>query len=834
MPDTNVTDPSRLEALASSGLLAGSDPALDRCARLAARLLGADAGLVTAVDAHRRVVVAAAGAAPGRGIDGGRCRDVVVTGAPVVVGDGAGDLGFAAYCGVPLHAPGGAVLGALCAAARGPRAWTDEDVAALADLAATLTAQLAHAQLRESDARFRGLVETTPAVSYIADFDDVAGLSYISPQIETLTGYPVARFTEEPEFWRTLVHPDDCERVFAQVEADWRAQRPFVCEYRFVDAGGRTVWVWERESIVRDTDDRAYCTHGVLLDVTSLREALATTEARLAAVVEAAPMILFAFDADGVLTLSEGKRLDALGLRPGELVGRSIYESVGHDAAFGATIERALAGESVSSVNEFGGLVFETYWAPRLRADGSVETVIGVATDVTDRRRDELRIAQLAYEDAVTGLPNRARLLEHLEAEIARARARDGHVVVLYGDLDRFKLVNDALGHAAGDALLREVGERLRAAVGDTGLLARHGGDEFVVVVGPEAAGDPRHAERLATRVMAALEAPFELQGTEFEVGASVGVARYPEHGADPDALLEHADSAMYQAKRDGRRRVAVSFEDAADSRDRLALTARLRRALAAGEFVLHYQPVFDLITGKPAWLEALIRWEHPGRGLVAPAEFIPHAEATGLIDELGAWVVDAACEQAASWHSLGLAPHISFNVAPGQLRRADLADSVAGAISRFGLDAGQFGVEVTESAVLEDAERARGTLQRLRDHGLQVAIDDFGASHSSLGRLRDLPVDRLKIDRSFLAGVPSEPEAAAMVTAVLTLAAGLGLKAVAEGVENDAQRRFLISEGCPLAQGFHLGRPAPAGEVTRLLLGVRPRLPGRRGALAR
>jgi diguanylate cyclase (GGDEF)-like protein/PAS domain S-box-containing protein len=829
--------PPRLQALERSGLLDGGHPAFDRFARLAARTLNAPIGLVSAVADDHCVLVAAFGAGE-RGlttpVEGALCRTVVETGAPLVVGDTraagvAGNLGLGAYCGVPMRAPTGEVLGALCAAAPTPRTWAPDDVAALADLSMTLTAELerrhvhaVHDKTRQTEARFRGLVETAPAVSYVAEYDDRGGLRYVSPQIEALTGYPKARFTEDPEFWRSIVHPDDRERVFAQVEEDWRAERPFTCEYRYLTADGRTVWVWEREVIVRDDEGRPLYTQGVVLDITSRREAedaLETTQAHMATVVEAAPMILFAFDADGTITLSEGKQLEALGSRPNQSVGRSIFEFVGEHPDHRRHVERALAGETFSAVTEFGGLVLDAYFTPRLGPTGAVEGVIAVCTDITDRRRDELRIAQLAYEDTVTGLPNRARLRERLEAEIERARALAGHVALLYIDLDRFKLVNDALGHAAGDALLRDVGERISAALDGAGMLARHGGDEFVVLLGPAHAGSRENAEHLAGRIMAALRPPFALRGAEFELGASVGVARYPEHGVDPDALLEHADAAMYQAKCDGRRRVRVFHADAEDSRQRLTLTARLRRALVADEFVLHYQPVFDLITGAPVSLEALIRWEHPEHGLVPPARFIPHAEETGFIDELGAWVIEAACEQAASWRTLGLAPQVSFNVAPGQLRRPDLADTVTAAIAARGLEPEQFGIEVTESAAVEDLDRARGTLQRLRDHGLRVAIDDFGASHSSLGRLRKLPVDLLKIDRSFLNDVPQDPEAAAIVTAVLALAAGLGLDAVAEGIETDGQRRFLVSEGWPLGQGFHLGRPLPAADTTRLLL---------------
>jgi diguanylate cyclase (GGDEF)-like protein len=437
----------------------------------------------------------------------------------------------------------------------------------------------------------------------------------------------------------------------------------------------------------------------------------------------------------------------------------------------------------------------------------------------------EYRVGQLAYEDVLTGLPNRVELRRRLDMELARAAEQGGRVSVIYVDLDRFKLVNDVLGHAAGDALLRQAVDRIDAATKGEGFVARYGGDEFVILLGVDEANRPGIANAVASRVVAALDRPFELNDEEFEIGAYAGIAHHPWHGATSELLLEHADAAMRQAKGAGRRRVHAYQAGADDTarREALTLSARLRRAIAENELVLHFQPIVDLASGAASAFEALVRWQHPERGLLLPGTFIPQVEDTRLIEELGAWVIEAVCDQSAAWHRLRLEPRISFNVAPRQLRQPGFADLVGRAIAARDLDPAWFLAEITESAALEDIDLAGGAVRRLQALGAGTAIDDFGADYSSLGRLRGLAFDVLKIDRSFLTEVSSDPKAAAVVTAILSLASGLGVAAVAEGVETDAQRHFLIRSGCAFAQGFGLHRPMPAAAATELLLAQGP-----------
>jgi diguanylate cyclase (GGDEF)-like protein len=435
-----------------------------------------------------------------------------------------------------------------------------------------------------------------------------------------------------------------------------------------------------------------------------------------------------------------------------------------------------------------------------------------------ERRRGEKEFAHLAFHDALTHLPNRAQLERALGAAIDT-----GKPAALLGiDLDGFKLVNDSLGHAAGDEILRQVARRLEDAIAGDGLLARHGGDEFALLIteldDADAEARLTRAKQLAERVLVAVRDPLSIDGTEFELDASIGVAIHPDDAVTPDDLLRHADTAMYQAKNTGQGLVEIYEAEQDDAHSRLQMSSRLRRAIANGELIVHYQPIVEPGTGRIAALEALARWEDPERGLIPPGEFIPFAEETGMIAEIGDRVVDLICEQAQRWREGGLAPAITFNVSPRQLREPDFAARLRDRIASTGLDPAGFTVEITESAMVGDPARVEPVLHELAATGMRLAMDDFGADHSSLGRLRTLPVNMLKIDRSLLDGVPLDKRASAIVASLLKLADALNLICVVEGVETEEQRSFLVGQGCPLAQGFGLGRPGPLDATTLLL----------------
>jgi diguanylate cyclase (GGDEF)-like protein/PAS domain S-box-containing protein len=442
----------------------------------------------------------------------------------------------------------------------------------------------------------------------------------------------------------------------------------------------------------------------------------------------------------------------------------------------------------------------------------------GIVQDVTERKEQEARIEHLAYHDALTGLPNRTMLTDRLAQALAQAQRRELESAVLFIDLDRFKLVNDSLGHAAGDALLQEVARRLRAALREDDTVARVGGDEFQVVL-PQISG-PTDAAHVAEKLMNVLAVPFMLEGQELHVTASLGLSLFPRDGTTGDLLLKYADMALYAAKGEGRNAYRFfSPEMNAHAHGRLRLENDLRRAIDRGELELHYQPQLDLATGRVNAIEALVRWRHPTKGLVSPNAFIPMAEETGLVLGLGEWVLNEACRQVAHWHARGLGPlRVAVNISARQLQRPGLDGAVRRALAASGLPPPCLELEITESSMMLDPHHAQGVLQSLRELGVQLSIDDFGTGWSSLAYLKRLPLDRLKIDRSFIGGIPQDVDDAAIVETIIVMTHKLGLRVIAEGVETAAQRQQLLEQGCDEMQGFLLARPVPAAELPALL----------------
>jgi diguanylate cyclase (GGDEF)-like protein len=443
-------------------------------------------------------------------------------------------------------------------------------------------------------------------------------------------------------------------------------------------------------------------------------------------------------------------------------------------------------------------------WLP----DGSVLTT---HEDITDRRQSEAKVAFMAHHDLLTGLANRTFFMEKLEEAGARLRRRGEAFTVFMLDLDRFKDVNDSLGHPAGDALLKETAQRLHSSLRETDVLARLGGDEFAILQGGER--DQRDAAiMLAARIIEVIARPFELDGRKVIVGTSIGIALAPQDGVDPDELLKKADLALYRTKSEGRN--GFNFfnpEMTAEADARHRLENELREALAREQFELHYQTVVDVATREPRGAEALVRWRHPIRGLIAPDRFISLAEDTGLIVQLGAWILQKACTDAASWP-----PHmkLAVNLSPVQFRKGDVLDLILCALVDAGLPPERFEIEITESVLLENEANYRDLLQQLKNIGISIVLDDFGTGYSSLGYLTTFPVDKIKIDKAFTQGLLERADCAAVVASVLTLARGLDIATTAEGVETEEQFEMLQAAGVNLAQGYLFGRPCPASEL--------------------
>jgi diguanylate cyclase (GGDEF)-like protein len=449
-------------------------------------------------------------------------------------------------------------------------------------------------------------------------------------------------------------------------------------------------------------------------------------------------------------------------------------------------------------------------------ADGSC---VAVHQDVTVQRAAEARIAYLARHDALTGLANRAVLREELQRQLLRC-ARGEDLAVLYLDLDQFKPVNDSHGHGVGDGLLREVACRLRGCARETDLVARLGGDEFAVV--QCGVPQPSSSRQLARRIVDALAEPVDVAGLRLHIGTSVGVAVAPFDGEDPDTLLKHADLALYRAKADGRGTLRY-FEPEMDRRanERRVLEAELREALETGQFFLEYQPQLRLDETAVSGVEALLRWRHPVRGRVSPADFVPLAEETGLIVPIGRWVLEQACRDATAWPDT---LRVAVNASAVQFRHGALLRDVMHALQLSGLPPQRLEVEVTESVMLQDQEQSVALLHRLRELGVRIAMDDFGTGYSSLSTLHRFPFDRIKIDRSFVADLEHRADARSIVRAVAGLGRSLGIATTIEGVENEAQLAIARLEGCAEVQGFIYSRPRPACEIADFVAHFDPR----------
>jgi diguanylate cyclase (GGDEF)-like protein/PAS domain S-box-containing protein len=473
-------------------------------------------------------------------------------------------------------------------------------------------------------------------------------------------------------------------------------------------------------------------------------------------------------------------------------------------------------------IHEDGSVRYVVEQAYPIRdADGTPYMVQGLIFDVTNRKSAE-ELAFLAYHDRLTGLPNRQLFEEMLGVALARARRTNTSVAVLFVDLDHFKAVNDTLGHHAGDLLLTEMAERLRPCLRETDLVCRRSGDEFLMFLGdldPVRDHAVVQAELVAERMVAALKQPFDLDGRSYRGSASLGISMFPHDAHEIGPLLEHADEAMYHVKRHHRGTHAVwAGPDGARDDIGASITARIRRAVEEQDWVLHWQPIVDLATGTPVAAEGLIRWRDLSGGLVAPGDFLPLAEEMGLIEAIGDWVLQELCRQRVVWAEQGIDLRLSVNLSPRQLWSAHLADKVLTQLREAGVDPHDVILEVGEPVAMADPERAQRVLHELRSWGLGLAIDDFGQAQSSLARLRNLPADLLKIDRSFVAGVHLDPRQQGVVQAAVGLAQHLGVTAAAIGVESEEEAVFLREAGVELAQGFLFGRPGPAEDLAAAL----------------
>ena len=556
-------------------------------------------------------------------------------------------------------------------------------------------------------------------------------------------------------------------------------------------------------------------------------EALQISQGRLSSLVSLSSDWIWEQDAELRFTyLSEGLK-HATGVDPAGLLGqrRQLDKVADLPADVVAEHERRLAErlpfrDLVYCIESRAGhgAYINVSGEPIFDAEGQFKGYRGVGRDVTHQRLAEQQVLKLARYDALTNLPNRNMFIDELERTLARSRRSGDGFALFFIDLDRFKNINDSLGHGAGDRLLQVMATRLRELLRDSDLVARLGGDEFVVLL--EGGTEPSALAGVARKALAAIAEPVLIDDRSFQVTGSVGISLYPQDGCDAATLLKHADAAMYLAKDCGKNNFQFyTAQLAAQSAQQFALESDLRAALQRDELQLHYQPKVRLADGAMIGMEALLRWMHPQRGLLAPGAFISLAEDSGLILPIGLWVLGAACRQIRAWRDTGLhVPRCAINLSARQFVTDTLVEDVARALAAHGLEAGALEVEITESVLMADPQRANRTLLGLHELGVRIAIDDFGTGYSSLAYLKRFPAQTVKIDRSFVSGLPDDRDDAAITQAVIAMAHSLGLEVVAEGVETQAQLEHLRGLGCDEAQGYLIGRPMAAALLQQRL----------------
>jgi diguanylate cyclase (GGDEF)-like protein/PAS domain S-box-containing protein len=698
-----------------------------------------------------------------------------------------------------------------------------------------LTARVrAEERLREAEGRYRTLVEQIPAVTYIQEPIESShpkAVTYMSPQYETMLGYPPESEVLDEEHWLRTLHPEDRERVLAEEVRTDETGEPFEVEYRMIARDGRVVWVRDQAMLVRDEEDRPLYWQGVQFDITERKEieaALLESEERFRYMVQNSSDVITLVAADGTIRYVSPAIERVLGYSREERVGGNALDLV-HPGDVARARRLFAEGRSNPGVplsieirmrHKDGSWRYVEVTGTNLLEDPSAGAVVLNSRDVTERKALEEQLQHQAFHDALTGLPNRALFSDRLQHAVSRTQRRGAKLAVLFMDLDNLKLINDSLGHKAGDELLVGVAERLRTSLRAEDTAARLGGDEFAVLL--EDLAHVGEATRAAERIADKLRAPFALGERETFVTASIGVAIGGGTIKLPEELLRDADMAMYRAKHSGKACYAV-FEEAMSARalERLELGNDLRRALEREEFAVHYQPKLSLATGQIVGFEALVRWEHPERGHMLPGQFVPLAEETGLIVPIGRWVLREACRQAKVWQRRFPSDPplvVCANLSARQLRDPALYQTVAHVLEEAELDPSSLELEITESTAMEDAPTTAAVLEELKALGVRVTIDDFGRGYSSLSYLGRFPVDYVKVDRSFVGKLEEETGARVLIKGMIDLAHALGLEVIAEGVETAGQLTRLREMKCDQAQGHFFSEPLP-GEAAGTLL---------------
>ena len=694
------------------------------------------------------------------------------------------------------------------------------------------------AALRLTEMRYREAQRLAKIGNW--EWDLTTNTSWWSDELYRILEEDRSSYAATFENFIAKIHPDD-RQVLIEGQQNVTASSYAPTESRIVLADGREKRVEQLVQPRLDAQGRPIAIVGTLHDVTerrALESKLRESEARYASTVELAAVGIAHVAADGRFIWCNSRFSEMLGYEHEELLARTIRDVSHPDDAHLADNDRArMHGGTIDSltvekryVRKDGAIIWvRITGAPRRASDGSLLYDVSIVEDITVRKSAEDKVQYLATHDELTGLPNRALFGELLQRAIDTAKRHDRRCAVLFIDLDRFKIVNDSLGHEAGDQLLKEVAARLRRCIRGTDVVGRLGGDEFVVLL--DRIQNVEAAAETARRVLASLHTPIKIRSHECRVTGSIGIATYPNDARDAATLMKNADMAMYLAKDEGKNNFQFySANMTPMSVEHLELEVRLAQALQRGEFSLQYQPRVDFAKGRILGAEALLRWWNEDLGTVSPAQFIPLAEDTGLIVAIGNWVLRTACEQNVAWQKRGLPPIVmSVNLSPRQFKEPGMLHEIGEILAGTGMAPELLELEITESMIMQNVDIAAEKADALNKVGIKLAIDDFGTGYSSLSQLKRFPIDTLKIDRAFVRDIPDSADDTAITKAVISLGKALDVRVVAEGVETPAQYRFLREHGCDEMQGFYFSKPIHPDAFADLLKKKAPKRRTRR-----
>ena len=733
--------------------------------------------------------------------------------------------GLLACWATPLQAKDGRIVGTLGVYFRARRSANDfeknllERMGRLAGIA--IENHTVEAALKQSEERWHFALEGSQ--DGVWDWRLDSKDAYYSKRYEQILGLAdQERLDTQLANWSRQIHGDDLQRVEGELQRYLDGEGEFFgCEYRIVTPQGNTRWVLARGKIInRNEGDEPTRIIGTLTDVSASKQAEETLRLNAQVFESAGEGIVITDRLNRIISVNRAfTRITGFG--ESEVLGKDpkLLASGQHETAFYRTM--------------WGELGQHDYWQGEIwnrrkngeqfpewltistvrRPNGEIANYIATFSDISESKKQTEHIQFLANFDTLTNLPNRLLFRDRVELAIASAQRTNSMLAVLFIDLDRFKTINDSLGHHVGDRLLQEMASRISSVLTETDTAARVGGDEFILLLND--LRQPQDVAPITSRLLELIGQPARIDGNELRLTPSIGIAIFPQDGRDYDSLVKHADAAMYHAKDKGRNNYQFFTADLnVRMLEQLQLENALRRALEHDELMVHFQPQYNVHTGQIIGAEALLRWRHSELGMISPARFIPIAEDSGLIFKISDWVIKATCQHISHWQKLGLSvPAIAINISANQFRLHDFAERIVEILIAHGVSPTQIELELTESILMQDIEIAIANMQQLRSSGFKLSIDDFGTGYSSLSYLKRFPIDKLKIDQSFVREIPADDDSSAITGAIVSLAHSLQLKVIAEGVETKEQLDFLIQKGCDEVQGYYFSKPLAAND---------------------